>query len=318
MRERINWLRGTIIVIFSFCSLRILTLWGESNHKHSFNLLEGKAVEKGEASFWMVFLSFIYLIFFISGVLFLINFLIKKKNKQPIFNISSPAIPFPLSKKETRSLILLIGLAALTLYSLGTILNSLTTTQQEKFCLTVISNLLLELTVASLILKYITLSKLGFSPKIEYFKKSLFIYLSIIPLLFILSLINIFIIKKTNINFSVNPAITLFFELKDKFIFLILLLEVVVFGPVAEELFFRGFIYKVLRKKFSPNISTLITSIFFSLTHHTPQNILPLFLLSATFCFLYEKTQDISVPIFLHSLHNFSTSIFLLVIKYYI
>jgi membrane protease YdiL (CAAX protease family) len=53
--------------------------------------------------------------------------------------------------------------------------------------------------------------------------------------------------KKLGIEPTINPAIGVFLSLKDKFLLSLLSLQIVIFGPIAEELFFRGFLYRWIR-----------------------------------------------------------------------
>lgn len=75
-------------------------------------------------------------------------------------------------------------------------------------------------------------------------------------------------------------------------------------SPVAEELFFRGLLYRNLREKWNPLlsigfVSILFASIHFFTTKQVSGAFLP-FLGSLIFCSGYEKTKFILTPILLH------------------
>ena len=72
-------------------------------------------------------------------------------------------------------------------------------------------------------------------------------------------------------------------------------------SPVAEELVFRGILYRKMREKWNWWISTGVVSLVFALIHlyFNNQSLVP-FLGSLIFCFGYEKTKFILAPIFLH------------------
>jgi len=93
---------------------------------------------------------------------------------------------------------------------------------------------------------------------------------------------------------------------------------VIVWAPIGEELFYRGYMFGGLRKKYSFNTSAIVSSLFFGVRHMTHFIfILPLYPLCAaiywaihTFIFgliishAYEKTDTLYVPILIHFLYN--------------
>ena len=72
-------------------------------------------------------------------------------------------------------------------------------------------------------------------------------------------------------------------------------------SPIAEELLFRGILYRKLREKWNMPVSTLAVSTLFALihSHFTGQALVP-FLGSLIFCIGYEKNKFILSPILLH------------------
>jgi len=79
-------------------------------------------------------------------------------------------------------------------------------------------------------------------------------------------------------------------------------------APFAEELFFRGFVYRALRVRLPVAASTLIVAVIFGAIHFTgPASlgvVVPLALLGAVFCLLYEVTGSLWPSIVLHALNN--------------
>jgi len=75
-------------------------------------------------------------------------------------------------------------------------------------------------------------------------------------------------------------------------------------APLAEELFFRGIVYRTFAKKISLRNGILFTSILFSLLHfdlfYIPQN----FLISIVFSLAYNETGSILTPIIAHLISN--------------
>ena len=72
-------------------------------------------------------------------------------------------------------------------------------------------------------------------------------------------------------------------------------------SPVAEELIFRGILYRAMRERFRFWICILVVSSLFAFIHYyfSGQALMP-FLGSLVFCIGYEKTKFILTPILLH------------------
>jgi CAAX protease family protein len=85
---------------------------------------------------------------------------------------------------------------------------------------------------------------------------------------------------------------------------------VMVVAPVAEEIFFRGFVYGALRTKFSVLVAAGLDALLFGIIHfdfksaHDLLIIPPLALLGFIFCLIYERTGSLFPTIALHSINN--------------
>jgi len=93
---------------------------------------------------------------------------------------------------------------------------------------------------------------------------------------------------------------------------------VVIWAPIGEELFYRGYMYKGLRERYSITISALISSFFFGIRHMTHfLFILPdypvfsglywafhAFIFGLLMAYAYEKTDTLYVPMLIHFLIN--------------
>jgi membrane protease YdiL (CAAX protease family) len=78
-------------------------------------------------------------------------------------------------------------------------------------------------------------------------------------------------------------------------------------APLAEEIFFRGFVFGVLREKLGVAAGALTTGIVFGLVHATGSPIETLgvlVILGVVLCWLYEQTGSILPCIALHALNN--------------
>jgi len=77
-----------------------------------------------------------------------------------------------------------------------------------------------------------------------------------------------------------------------------------IIGPVAEELFFRGFMYNALKKKLGIFIAVFFTAALFSLLHTNIAGFLPIFILGILLAYIYEKTGNLLCSISVHMFHN--------------
>lgn len=79
-------------------------------------------------------------------------------------------------------------------------------------------------------------------------------------------------------------------------------------APLCEELFFRGFIYRALRNRFSAAGSVSVVAVVFGAIHYTDTDTLPLLpllaLLGAIFCIVYEMTGSLWPAIAIHVVNN--------------
>ena len=82
------------------------------------------------------------------------------------------------------------------------------------------------------------------------------------------------------------------------------LLVAAIVAPVAEELFFRGFLYAGLRDRWGPAAGVAVSSLLFGMVHLTPGVMVPIALMGAMFAWLYEATDSLWPPILLHAMYN--------------
>lgn len=83
-----------------------------------------------------------------------------------------------------------------------------------------------------------------------------------------------------------------------------LVVAVVVVAPVAEELFFRGLLYGWLRARLPVPAAVAIAAVLFSVAHFQPGLLLPLAVVGAGLCLLYERSRSLWVPAAAHAALN--------------
>ncbi len=70
--------------------------------------------------------------------------------------------------------------------------------------------------------------------------------------------------------------------------------------PFAEELLFRGLIFRYIRQEKSFIFSAILSSLLFSLVHFNLASLLFTFMLGLSTAFIYEKTKSILYPFLVH------------------
>jgi membrane protease YdiL (CAAX protease family) len=77
-----------------------------------------------------------------------------------------------------------------------------------------------------------------------------------------------------------------------------------VVAPIAEEIFFRGFVFAGLREHYGWQKAALTSSALFAAIHLTPTAIVPIFILGCIFAYLYQRSNSIWPAILMHVLTN--------------
>lgn len=85
-------------------------------------------------------------------------------------------------------------------------------------------------------------------------------------------------------------------------IWVLLVLCVVV--PVAEEIFFRGFVYRGLRARWGVLTAALASAAFFGVVHLEIVHFLPIFVLGVVVAYTFQRTGSLVPAIVIHALNN--------------
>lgn len=90
----------------------------------------------------------------------------------------------------------------------------------------------------------------------------------------------------------------------DPFGFTAAILTVAVIAPFLEELFFRGFVYRVFTKTWPVWLGSILTALLFAGIHFQVHTIIPLFILGLILNYSYQKTGSVWTAVVFHSLNN--------------
>lgn len=77
-----------------------------------------------------------------------------------------------------------------------------------------------------------------------------------------------------------------------------------ILAPVAEELFFRGFIFGGLLRPIGFWGATAVSALVFAIVHMQVATVLPIFALGWLLAWLYHRTQSLWPPILVHATYN--------------
>ncbi len=90
----------------------------------------------------------------------------------------------------------------------------------------------------------------------------------------------------------------------------------VVFAPLVEEMFFRGFLFQGLRSRYGWINAMLVSSAIFALGHLDLASLIPTFILGNVLAYVYHRSNSVWPGILLHFLNNaFSSCVAYLVIQ---
>jgi membrane protease YdiL (CAAX protease family) len=78
----------------------------------------------------------------------------------------------------------------------------------------------------------------------------------------------------------------------------------VVIAPIAEEIVFRGYLYKAFRDRFRPSYAIVLSAALFSAIHFELLAAAQLFVIGVVCAYVYEETGNLMAPITLHVLNN--------------
>ncbi len=131
-------------------------------------------------------------------------------------------------------------------------------------------------------------------------------YAAVIPIFAVILMALIGIAHMIHYEPPPHPLVNVFLEEEQRgkplIVYSILLATVI--GPIFEEIFFRGFCYKILKHRFGVKTAMISSSAFFALIHENSFAFWPIFVLGMILCYIYEKRQSLLAPMVLHVTHN--------------
>ncbi len=129
-------------------------------------------------------------------------------------------------------------------------------------------------------------------------------YITLLPILSLILLLVLSLLQLIKYEPPSVPIFELFYEESRPKLLFALAVLVAFLGPVAEEVFFRGFAYPALRKRVGVKNAIILISFVFALLHTNAVGLLPIMALGALLAYLYEKTGSLIPSITVHIIHN--------------
>jgi len=131
-------------------------------------------------------------------------------------------------------------------------------------------------------------------------------YISLLPVLLVILVITFVAARMFEYKPPLQPIVKVFMEEKQTGILWLSAVFAAVFGPVAEEIFFRGFMYPAIKRITGGIGAVIITSVIFAALHAHLAGFMPIMALGILLAYLYEKTGSLASSMAVHIMHNLS------------
>ncbi|MCD6459545.1 CPBP family intramembrane metalloprotease [bacterium] len=131
-------------------------------------------------------------------------------------------------------------------------------------------------------------------------------YLMFLPVYLVLVIATNLLSKMFDIKMKPQEVLSLLTD-ESKFTssqFMAVVIFITVLGPIFEEIFFRGFLYRWLRKNLGVFWGLSINAVLFSLIHNNMMAFLPIVFLGIILSVLVEKTSSLVPSIIMHIMVN--------------
>lgn len=176
----------------------------------------------------------------------------------------------------------------------------------------VINTYILDIAVVTLVIFVVTvtykqsLKSLGLSFKnwLKNVAVGIVGYISLLPILFLIVFAAFTLARRLNYQPPVQPVFDLFLIEQRKVIIILSMILVGVLGPVGEEIFFRGFLYKAIRNRFGVRCGLILSAAIFAGLHNNLIGFFPIMALAILLAYLYEKSGSLIPSITAHIIHN--------------
>ncbi len=129
-------------------------------------------------------------------------------------------------------------------------------------------------------------------------------YIAAVPVFLIAAFLVLIAVKLVGYAPRKQPVVELFMREGNPAFLVFSSLFTSIFGPVIEELFFRGFMYNAVKKLTGIFWATMLTAAVFAALHTNVVGFLPIMVLGVLLAHMYEKTGSLVSSITIHIIHN--------------
>ncbi len=129
-------------------------------------------------------------------------------------------------------------------------------------------------------------------------------YLALVPVLFAVIILSVLAFRAAGIEGPSQEIFQIYLSEGRGPILGLLNILIVVVGPVTEELFFRGALYRSLKPRAGIRGALILSAALFAALHMDLVAFVPIFTLGLLFGWVYEQTGSLAAPITIHLLHN--------------
>jgi hypothetical protein len=129
-------------------------------------------------------------------------------------------------------------------------------------------------------------------------------YVAVVPPLICLFLLIAVFLKLFSYEPEPQNVVQIFLKRSTETYLVAFTVFVAIVGPVLEEVFFRGFAYQALKKRWGIWPGAIITSAVFAAFHLNAVAFLPIMFLGLFLTYLYQSTGSLVAPITAHIVHN--------------
>lgn len=140
-------------------------------------------------------------------------------------------------------------------------------------------------------------------------------YVLTLPLLAVILLLSMWLLNLLKYTPPPQPILEVFMREDRSRVLFFLMIFVSFFGPIVEEIFFRGFLYGAVRKRIGVIAAAFLTGAVFSLLHTNIAGFLPIMTLGVLLAYLYETTGSLVASMTVHVAHNSIIVAFVFFIK---
>ena len=112
-----------------------------------------------------------------------------------------------------------------------------------------------------------------------------------------------------------QPVVELFMNEKNASFLFFSSVFAAIIGPVIEEIYFRAFMYKALKRRAGLAAAAILSSAIFAALHSYIVGFVPIFMLGILLVYLYEKTGTLVASMTVHITHNLGMVFFVFLLR---